>query len=345
MAEQGPRGDQRRPVPRKGRRWAGRRRGAQRGPGAIPKRAPERRPPCGAEHGTARDTPPEGPPARAREGGEGPALRPPAGGQVSKGRRARRPVVDGPCVAGRGPFGLVGMGRRKKNGAPEGAPTRFLAPGRDYMRSDQNGRTPAASRREGGRTDQSEEERRATRRRRAEARRRRAKRSWREANTRNTPKKGYRGGRPPPAHPHGSRRAARGRALPRERARTCASPCAACYNGGSWRRPGLPPAPHSAGARRAGRGPGPGPRAPSSRPERAQRAEALSICSRFRLRRSLSLLGACAWRPPFPSGKGGGGGLGEESGPAQRARHPAEPRPARRARAHSSRSQAGAAAR
>ena len=41
--------------------------------------------------------------------------------------------------------------------------------------------------------------------------------------------------------------------------------------------------------------------------------------------------------PPFPSGKGGGGELGEESGPAQRARLPAEPRPARRARAHSSR--------
>lgn len=127
MAEQGPRGDQRRPDPRKGRRWAGRRRGAQRGPGAIPKRAPERRPPCGAEHGAAGGVPPEGQrPERGRAPVRSPAR---LSGSVSKGRRARRPVVDGTCAAGRGPFGLVGMGRRKKNGAPEGAPTRFLAPG------------------------------------------------------------------------------------------------------------------------------------------------------------------------------------------------------------------------
>lgn len=97
-----------------------------------------------------REDPPAGlPPRPAGQGG--PGAKSPLAGTVSQGRRARRPVGRGWLVGTRGQIGPPPQseaegppnersgerrelgGSRKKNGAPEGAPTQFLAPGRDHI--------------------------------------------------------------------------------------------------------------------------------------------------------------------------------------------------------------------
>ena len=169
-------------------------------------------------------------------------------------------------------------GSRKKNGVPEGTPRGQAAPGTISERQTRGtGRRPP-------RKPDGRRQRRTGRNGNAETGRPKAasipaptragnKRTRATTKHEKHPQKKRlpRAEKAAPAHTHGSGRAARGRALPRERARTCASPCAARYNGGSWRRPGLP---NEAPRRRRG-GPGAehGPRAPA-RSERSERRPA-----------------------------------------------------------------------
>ena len=237
----------------------------------LPIRAPLVKAGCGGAKRTRPQRHADGPGAIAQTFDTGrlrPAPPPRRGGR-GEGRSPRRAGL---------PRNLSDGSRRKKTGPPKGPQRDCSRPARIKTADQRRGPPPA---RETGRTATTPDGRRREhgdgRTKSGGPPRTTEDRDGKDNGTRGTPPKQATGAGEAATSAHPVKQASATPLAERSEGPRRGRACAACYTGGSWRRPGLPPAPIPAGARRdpqEARGPGGRARPPNSRPERAKRAEA-----------------------------------------------------------------------